>query len=208
LEITGIICYNKITIFGKDGALMGISPINAGVGIYPESGSGGSVKQTIDELKNQRRELEDQLSKSGTAELQNRISTLDKRIGNLESRVNKVTGEEECQTCKERKYKDGSDDPGVSFKTASKISPENVASAVRGHENEHVIRERAQAQRENKEVVSQTVTLKSDICPECGKSYISGGETVTVTKSKPENPYNVGIPDESEQYGRILNSSI
>ncbi len=119
-------------------------------------------------------------------------------------KVNKVTGKEECQTCKNRKYKDGSDDPGVSFKTASKISPENVSSAVRGHEQEHVVRERAKAGRENKEVVLQSVTIKSDICPECGKSYVSGGETLTVTKEK--TPFDVGIPDEKEK--NILNRKV
>lgn len=37
--------------------------------------------------------------------------------------------EAECQTCKERKYQDGSNDPGVSFKTPASISPERAASA-------------------------------------------------------------------------------
>ena len=44
---------------------------------------------------------------------------------------------EECQTCKERKYQDGSNE-NVSFKSASHISPEAAASAVRSHEGEHV----------------------------------------------------------------------
>lgn len=120
--------------------------------------------------------------------------------------INKITGKEECQTCKNRKYKDGSDDPGVSFKTAGKISPGNVASRVRGHEQEHVVRERAKANRENKQVVSQSVTIKTDICPECGRAYVSGGETRTVTKSKPENPFNVGIENEKDRSGNILNT--
>lgn len=94
-----------------------------------------------------------------------------------------VMEEGECQTCKERKYQDGSDDPGVSFKTPTHISPDQAASAVRGHENEHVVREQAEAQRENRKVVSQSVTYHSDICPECGKVYVSGGTTRTVTKA-------------------------
>ena len=94
-----------------------------------------------------------------------------------------VMEEGECQTCKERKYQDGSDDPGVSFKTPSHIGPEQAASAVRGHENEHVVREQAKATQENRKVVSQSVTLHTDICPECGKVYISGGTTRTVTKA-------------------------
>ena len=94
-----------------------------------------------------------------------------------------VMEEGECQTCKERKYQDGSNDPGVSFKTPTNIAPEQVASAVRGHENEHVVREQAKAQREDRKVVSQSVTIHNDICPECGKVYVSGGTTRTVTKA-------------------------
>ena len=94
-----------------------------------------------------------------------------------------VMEEGECQTCKERKYQDGSDDPGVSFKTPTNVAPEQAASAVRGHENEHVVREQAKAQREDRKVVSQSVTYHTAICPECGKAYVSGGETRTVTKA-------------------------
>ena len=54
-----------------------------------------------------------------------------------------VMEDAECQTCKNRKYQDGSDDPGVSFKTATNVAPELAASAVRGHEQEHVVRERS-----------------------------------------------------------------
>ena len=91
--------------------------------------------------------------------------------------------EGECQTCEKRKYQDGSDDMGVSFQTPTRIAPEQVAAAVRGHENEHVVREQAKAKQEGRKVVSQSVTLHTDICPECGKVYISGGTTRTVTKA-------------------------
>ena len=94
-----------------------------------------------------------------------------------------VMEEAECQTCKERKYQDQSDDPGVSYQTPTNIAPEQAAAAVRGHEQEHVVREQASAQREGREVVSQSVTLHTAICPECGKVYISGGTTRTATRS-------------------------
>lgn len=96
-----------------------------------------------------------------------------------------VMKESECQTCKNRKYQDGSDDPGVSFKTPTNVAPEQAASAVRGHENEHVVREQAKAQREDRKVVSQSVTIHTAICPECGKVYVSGGTTRTTTKADP-----------------------
>lgn len=50
------------------------------------------------------------------------------------------------------------------------------------HEQEHVRNETAKASQENREVVSQSVTLQSSVCPECGKVYVSGGETRTVTR--------------------------
>ena len=100
-----------------------------------------------------------------------------------ESSPSKEVDAGECQTCKERKYQDGSNDPGVSFKTPGKIAPEVAASVVRGHEMEHVSREQAKAQREDRKVVSQSVALHSAICPECGKVYVIGGTTRTVTKA-------------------------
>lgn len=100
--------------------------------------------------------------------------------------VQKAAEEGECETCEKRKYQDGSDDPGVSFKTPTNVSPEMAASAVRGHEQEHVAREQAKAQREDRRVVSQTVTYHTEICPECGKVYVAGGTTRTVTAANPE----------------------
>lgn len=97
-----------------------------------------------------------------------------------------VMEEGECQTCKERKYQDGSDDPGVSYKTPTNIAPEAAASAVRGHEQEHVSREQSKAQRDGREVVSQSVTIHTAICPECGRVYVSGGTTRTTTATKQE----------------------
>ena len=95
--------------------------------------------------------------------------------------------EGECQTCEERKYQDGSDDMGVSYQTPTNIKPEQAASAVRGHEMEHVYREQAKADREGRKVVSQSVTMHTEICPECGKSYVFGGTTRTVTKADTDN---------------------
>lgn len=94
-----------------------------------------------------------------------------------------------CQTCQSRTYQDVSDDPGVSFQTPTNVSPEASASAVSGHEGEHVSRERSKASNEGREVVSQTVTMSGGICQECGKAYVAGGETRTVTrKAKDSNP--------------------
>ena len=106
----------------------------------------------------------------------------------------------ECQTCKSRKYKDGSDDPGVSFKTATHLDPEKASYAIRSHENEHVAHNKAKAAREGREIVSQTVTYHTDVCPECGKVYMSGGNTRTVTRSAGnDDPYQ-GKTDQKGVY--------
>lgn len=101
--------------------------------------------------------------------------------------VLKTQDKGECQTCKERKYQDGSDDPGVSFKTPAHIGPDQAAATVRGHEMEHVVREQAKAEGNDRKVVSQTVTLHNEICPECGRVYVSGGTTRTVTAAESQD---------------------
>lgn len=95
----------------------------------------------------------------------------------------------ECETCKNRKYKDGSDEM-VSYKSATHISPEASAGAVRAHEQEHVANAYKDAAKNNGQVVKASVTIKTAICPECGRSYVSGGLTSTQIKYyNEENPY-------------------
>ncbi len=97
----------------------------------------------------------------------------------------------ECQTCKERKYVDGSNDPHVSFKTPGHIDPGDSAAKVMSHEKEHVAAAVAEGSKPNKELVSATVSLKTSICPECGRVYVSGGVTNTTIRTTKEtsNPY-------------------
>ena len=73
----------------------------------------------------------------------------------------------ECQTCKNREYVDGSNEPDVSFKTPGKIAAgESYAK-----------------------VISANVTLKLGVCPECGRTYVAGGETTTQIQYSESNPY-------------------
>lgn len=95
----------------------------------------------------------------------------------------KKIGVIECTTCQNRKYVDGSDDPGVSFKAPAHVSPESSGAAVMAHEQEHVSREGAKAQAEGRKVIAQSVQIFMDVCPECGRAYTSGGKTTTTTKS-------------------------
>lgn len=95
----------------------------------------------------------------------------------------KVDGTE-CQTCKERKYQDGSNETNVSFKSPGHVDPGNSASAVMSHEQEHVSNARAEAARdENKRLVNCSVRLYTATCPECGRLYTAGGETTTTMRT-------------------------
>ena len=89
-----------------------------------------------------------------------------------------------CQTCKKRKYQDGSDDPGVSFKTPTNVAPELAASAVRGHEQEHVVREQAEARREGREVVSQSLTTLTGL--KSGRFYGAGSSGLLALPMAPQ----------------------
>ncbi len=109
-----------------------------------------------------------------------------KTAGLSTGNTERMTEETECKTCKERKYQDGSNDPGVSFKTPAHIEPGQSASVVRGHEMEHVVNERARAKNEGRRVISQSVTMQTGICPECGRVYTVGGVTRTTTAAEPK----------------------
>lgn len=100
----------------------------------------------------------------------------------------------ECQTCKNRKYVDGSNEGDVSFKTPAHIDPNNAALAVMSHEREHVSNAIAEGSKEGKELVTASVSLHTSVCPECGRVYVSGGTTHTtirsaVGSSQKVNPY-------------------
>lgn len=96
---------------------------------------------------------------------------------------------EECQTCKERKYQDGSNE-NVSFKSATHISPDSASARVRAHEQEHVSNAYKKAAQNNGKVINASVSIHTSICSECGRTYVSGGTTNTTIKySNEENPY-------------------
>ena len=109
--------------------------------------------------------------------------------GSTEKKPGRKSSPAECQTCKNRKYQDGSNEM-VSFKAAGHIAPSNAAAVVMGHEQEHVSNAYQKAAKNNGEVVRASVRLKTSVCPECGRTYISGGETSTQIRYYNEsNPY-------------------
>lgn len=111
----------------------------------------------------------------------------------------------ECETCSSRKYQDGSDEM-VSFKAAAHISPEASAATVMAHEQEHVANAYKDAANNNGKVLSASVTLKTAICPECGRSYVAGGTTSTQIKYyNEENPYQKDLKAMDSQKYRGMN---
>jgi len=100
----------------------------------------------------------------------------------------KKAGQVECSTCANRMYQDGSDED-VSFKTAAHISPNAAGGAVRSHEGEHVSNAYKKAAMNNGKVMSTGVAIHMSVCPECGRSYVSGGVTRTSIKYYEDNPY-------------------
>lgn len=146
--------------------------------------------------------------------IENEIALLDKlKIGSKDMSIKneaelsqlKRAGKVECETCKTRKYQDGSNDPGVSFKSAAHIDPSASASVVMSHEMEHVSNEKAKANSENKEIVSQNVSLSVATCPECGRSYVSGGQTTTTTKTKDDNKFKNNFDN---YFGRVIDTRV
>ncbi len=106
-----------------------------------------------------------------------------------EKQAGKKSSPAECETCKNRKYQDGSDE-NVSYKAAAHISPDAAASRVMSHEQEHVSNAYKEAAQNNGKVVSCNVSLKTSICPECGRTFVSGGTTATQIKYfNEDNPY-------------------
>lgn len=73
-------------------------------------------------------------------------------------KVGRTSSPEECETCKNRKYQDGSNE-NVSFKSATHISPNAAGAAVRAHEGEHVSNAYTKAAQDNGKVIMQYSVL-------------------------------------------------
>ena len=98
----------------------------------------------------------------------------------------------ECQTCKSRKYKDGSNESDVSFQSATHIDPGAAGARVRGHEQEHVSNAYEKAEKGGGKVLQASVSIQTAVCPECGRVYVAGGLTrtkIAYPKESESNPY-------------------
>ena len=94
----------------------------------------------------------------------------------------------ECQTCK-------------NFKTPGKIRPEESYAKVSSHEREHVANAIAKGSKPGAKLISASVALKIEICPECGTSYVAGGTTTTQIRYSKSNPYDKNA---DEAFGNLL----
>lgn len=110
-------------------------------------------------------------------------------LSNAQIRSLKRTGVIECETCRNRQYQDGSNESDVSFKSPGHITPQASAARVMAHEQEHVANAYEKAEKGDGKVVAANVKLKTAVCPECGRSYVAGGETNTMIKYNESNPY-------------------
>jgi hypothetical protein len=95
----------------------------------------------------------------------------------------------ECQTCKDRKYTDVSNESDVSFQTPTSISPQASFAAVSTHEQQHVSNAVAEGNKPGNKLISASVSYQMGVCPECGTPYVAGGTTRTMIKYNENNPY-------------------
>ena len=120
----------------------------------------------------------------------------------------RISSPAECETCKNRKYVDGSDEM-VSFKTAQHIPQAAVATRVRAHEQEHVSNAYTKAAQDNGKVLQASVAIHTAICPECGRTYVSGGTTTTrIAYYNEDNPYqkDLKLQDSTKYAGRNVDT--
>jgi hypothetical protein len=120
--------------------------------------------------------------------VRNEQEAKDAGLNSAQIRGLKKAGQIECSTCANRMYQDGSDE-NVSFKSAAHLSPTAAGEAVRAHEGEHVSNAYKKAAMNNGKVLSTGVAIHMAVCPECGRSYVSGGTTYTSIKYNEDNPY-------------------
>ena len=116
----------------------------------------------------------------------------------------------ECETCKHRKYVDGSNEM-VSFKSPAHVAPEAAASAVMAHEGEHVANAYNKAAQNNGKVLQASVAIHTAICPECGRTYVSGGTTTTkISYTNESNPYqhDLKLQDSTKYAGRNFSAAV
>lgn len=119
----------------------------------------------------------------------------------------RVSSPSECKTCKQRKYQDGSNEMDVSFKSASHISVSEAPSKVRAHEQEHVNNAYQKAEERGGKVLQASVSIKTAVCPECGTTYVAGGETTTKIAYPAEKTKSQSLAEDTG-LGKVFDSTV
>lgn len=119
----------------------------------------------------------------------------------------RVSSPSECKTCKQRKYQDGSNEMDVSFKSASHISVSEAPSKVRAHEQEHVNNAYQKAEERGGKVLQASVSIKTAVCPECGTTYVAGGETSTKIAYPAEKTKSQSLAEDTG-LGKVFDSTV
>jgi hypothetical protein len=157
---------------------------------YPGTSGNQNAQQTVSPVTPVSRVA---ATADSTAIAKTQVSTIQqaKSAGMSQAQIKQLlhTGKIECETCKNRKYQDGSDEMNVSCKSPTHISPGASGAAVMAHEQQHVGNAYAKAAKENGKVLQASVQIHTSICPECGRTYVSGGETTTKI-SYSSSPYS------------------
>ena len=158
----------------------GVHGMAGGYGGYGMTGAAGSTAQNPNRAGAANAQNPDQANRKSA----HKSTDPDDQV-----KTGRKSSPSECETCKSRKYQDGSNESDVSFKAPGHISPQASAGAVRAHEQQHVSNAYEKASKGDGKVISATVSLRTEICPECGTAYVAGGETRTSIAYSKENPY-------------------
>ena len=80
------------------------------------------------------------------------------------------------------------------------------ADVVRHALVQEIINAYEKAEKDNGKVISASVAIHTSICPECGKTYVSGGTTKTMIKyANEENPYQKNFKNMQGGFLRGMN---
>lgn len=112
--------------------------------------------------------------------------------------------EEGCNLCNSRRYVCSTGE--TSDGTSTIIPGKQSNLRVQHHEAQHLHQARIKAVQEGRVVVSQDIHLQHAICPECGGSYVSGGQAVTRTLSKQEFQQLIQSAKPTYQHSGALNN--
>ena len=166
------------------------------------------LKLTVGEREKQLEKLGLLENEDGKVLLKGKLGVDDEEKITVEEEEDSNQLDGECVTCAHRKYQDGSDEM-VSFKSATHISPDAAATAVRAHEGEHVSNAYDKAAKNNGEVVNASVAIHTSVCPECGRTYVSGGTTTTTIRYNKDNyAKNAEIQDATVVPGKDIDTLV